>query len=287
MEANPEDGKEGICMKIAFWSPTPYAGRKSTHLLLMALQAAKEGREQLVLHADPKGSGPEHFLLSGRNRTRMIGQREFGIEQWDQRVRCDRFDKEQAVNASYSFAEGKLHVMPAGGTFFYKEREEEAAETVVGMLRRAERYFGQVWIEVPGGESAFSLRVLEAADVVVINFPQSPVEVFRTMELPRFHREFFFVGAYERRSVYTKHNLALLHPRLQGNCAVIPYEPRFTAACCAGEAEVFWERGNKEGEEDTAVLFFREAKRAYVGLKRYLEKQHETTKKEESAEGRI
>ncbi|MBQ9767634.1 MAG: hypothetical protein IJW37_05995 [Lachnospiraceae bacterium] len=269
-------------MKIAVWSPTPYAGRKSSHLLLMALQAAKEGEEQLVLHADPTGSGPEHFLLSGRNRNRMMEQREFGIEQLEHCLRCERFEKELVINSAYSFAEGKLHVLPAGGRFFYQGREEAAADAVVGMMRRAEACFGQVWVEVPGGESEISKRVLAETDAVVINFPQSPVEVLRAMELPRYEKEFFIIGAYERRSIYTKHNLALLHARLQGNCAVIPYEARFAAACCAGDTEAFWERGSKQGEEESVYPFFREAKRAYVDLKRYLTKQNETTGKEET-----
>ena len=67
-------------MKIAVWSPTPYAGRKSANLLLLALQSiADDGGEQLIVHIDPEGSGPEHFLLSGRHRTRMVEQKEFGL----------------------------------------------------------------------------------------------------------------------------------------------------------------------------------------------------------------
>ena len=272
-------------MMIAVWSPTPYAGRKSSHLLLMALQAAKEGAEQLILHADPVGSGPEHYLLSGRNRNRMMEQREFGIEQLEHSLRCERFEKELVINSAYSFAEGKLHVLPAGGRFFYQGREEAVADTVVGMMRKAATCFEYVWVELPGGESEEARRVLAEADAVVINFPQSPVEIRHAMELPRFEKEFFLIGAYERRSIYTKHNLALLHARVQGNCAVIPYEARFAAACCAGDTEAFWERGSKQGEEESVYPFFREATRAYTEFKRYLAKRNETTEKNDT--GRI
>lgn len=260
-------------MKLAFWSATPYAGRKSSHLLMMALQAARAGGEQLVLHADPAGSGPEHFLLSGRNRSRMMEQREFGIEQLDNALRCERFEKELVINAAYSFAEGRLHVLPAGGKFFYQGREVQAAETIVGMMRCAEKYFQNVWVEVAAGESVFSNLILEEADAVILNFSQSPVEVLRAMALPQYEKEFFLLGAYERRSTYTKHNLALLHARLQGKCAVVPYEPRYLAACCAGEAGEFWNRGSKQGEEEMADLFFREAEHAYESLKQYLTKK--------------
>lgn len=269
-------------MKLAFWSPTPYAGRKSSHLLCMVLQAAKEGGEQLVLHADSVGSGPEHFLLSGRNRNRMMKQQEFGIEQLDHRLCCERFKKELVINSAYSFVGGKLHVLPAGGDFFYQEREEAAAEAVAGMMRRAEGSFQHVWVEVPAGRSTFSARILREADVVVINFPQSPVELRWTLELPQYAKEFFLIGAYERRSVYTKHNLSLLHARLQGKCAVIPYESRFSAACCAGQAERFLERGIVQGEEESIYPFFEEVKQAYGDFKRYLIKQNDKSGKEEA-----
>lgn len=268
-------------MKLVFWSPTPFSGRKSSHLLLLALQAAKEGGEQLVLHADVNGSGPEHFLLSGKNRNRMMEQGEFGIELLEKRLRCERYGKETVITSAYSFGEGKLHILPSGGRFFYRSRETAAAEAVVGMMRRAEADFEHVWVEAPAGGSEFSKRILEAADLVVINFSQSPVEVLRALEAPFYQREFFLIGAYEKRSIYTKHNLMLLHPRLQGKCSVIPYDIRFLAACCEGETEAFWERGSYPGKEEFLHPFFHEIRKTYLGLKRCLTKQDDREKKEE------
>lgn len=267
-------------MKLVFWSPTPFAGRKSSHLLLMALQAAKEGGQQLVLHADADGSGPEHFLLSGKNRNRMMEQREFGIELLEKRLRCERYGKEAVLTSAYSFGNGRLQVLPSGGRFFYRSREWEAAEAVVGMMRRASADFEHVWVEVPAGNSPFSECVLKAADLVVINFSQSPAEVLRAVESPRHEKEYFLIGAYEKRSTYTKHNLAILYPRLQGKCGVIPYDVRYLAACCEGAAETFWERGSEPGEEELLHPFFYEAKKSYQGLKRCLTKQDGKEKKE-------
>lgn len=256
-------------MKIVFWSMTPFSGRKSSNLLLMALQAAaEEGGEQLVIHADGGGSGPEHFLLSGRNRLRMMEQREFGVELLDKMLHCGRFDKEMAVNASYTFAGERLHILPAGSRFFYQGREEETAESVTGIMKRAAECFQNVWVEAPAGNSAFAGRLCQMADLVVINLAQSPGEVAKLAQLPVYEREFFLIGAYEKRCTYTGHNMMLLYPRLHGRCASIPYQARYLAACCAGEAESFWERGNHQGQTDVLYPFFKEVKKAYFNLKR-------------------
>jgi len=114
-------------MKIAVWSPTPFAGRKSTHLLLLVLMTIMvEKSEQLVIHTDSEGSGAEHFLLSGNHRNRMMEQKEFGVEFLCRSLHCERFSKELAINSSYTFAEGKLHVLPGGSRRFYEERDATA-----------------------------------------------------------------------------------------------------------------------------------------------------------------
>lgn len=256
-------------MKIVFWSLTPFAGRKSSNLLLMALQAVEEeGTEQLVIHADERGSGPEHFLLSGRNRIRMMEQREFGVELLDKMLHCERFDKELVVNASYTFAGGKLHILPAGSRLFYQGREEQAAEAVTGMMKRAAECFRDVWVEAPAGNSVLAEELCKAADLVVINLAQSPSEAAKLVQAPVYGKEFFLIGAHEKRCTYTRRNMMLLYPRLQDGCAAVPYQDRYLAACCAGEAEEFWERRNRPGETDVLHPFFREVRKAYLGLKR-------------------
>ncbi len=244
-------------MKIAIWSPTVFAGRKSANLLLLALQAiTQDGGEQLVLHADIEGSGPEHFLLSGSRRSRMMKKKEFGIEYLCRLLHCERFSGDLVRNAGYSFMEEKLHILPAGNHMFYEGREREAANDIICMVQCAEQVFQNVWIELPAGESEFSKTILSNVDCVIFNLTQSPYEVAKIEHLPHYVREFYLFGAYEQRNIYTLHNLLLLYPRLRGKSAVIPYQPSFLSACCEGEAEKYWLRGkSNEAINDTTVMF--------------------------------
>lgn len=251
-------------MKIAVWSPVPFAGRKSTNLLLFALQAvAEDGGEQLVIHADPEGSGPEHFLLSGNHRRRMMKHKEFGVELLCRLLHCQRFTKEAVINASYSFAEGKLHVLPPGQRCFYEGKETEAAKELLGILQYTGEVFQNVWVELPAGESEFTKRILSEADCVIVNLAQRSCDVVNIEHLPPFKQEFFLLGAYEQRCVYTMHNMMLLFPRLRKKCGAIPYHTGYFSACCAGEAENFWLRGigDEVGKEKDS--FFRAVKKAY------------------------
>jgi len=249
---------------VVFWSPTPFAGRKSAHLLLFALQAVAEvGGEHLMLHTDACGSGPEHFLLSGNHRSRMMKQKEFGVEYLARRLLCERFSKEMAVNAAYTFAEGKLHVLPAGGAEFYKEKEEDAVKVIRRILQQADEVFQTVWVELPAGESELSRRLLSEADCVVVNLAQSPREIVGIEQLPLDKNSFYLFGAYEPGNIYAAHNLELLFPGLRGRCGAIPYDRRFLAACCKGEAELFWKREKARKSAKTAGIFLRDVEKAY------------------------
>lgn len=261
-------------MKYAFWSPTPFSGRKTSNLLLMALRAAAEGKEQLVIHADPVGSGPEHFLLSGRSRSRMRECNDFGVETLENALKCREFDRELAIDCAYSFCEERLHVLPAGNKFFYMGRDEVIGDTVAGIMKRASGEFANVWVELPGGECGYRDRILEEADVVVICFSQSFCEFTKITEGYRDNKFFYMIGAYEKRCVFGKHNLTLLYPELRKRCGGVPYHGKFMEACCLGTAELFWERGRCQGEDSDYYSFFGETEKTYQELKRYYGEQY-------------
>lgn len=262
-------------MKIAVWSPTPYSGRKSTQLLLFALESiAKEGGEQLVIHADEKGSGPEHYLLGGKNRNRMMERKEFGVEYLNRVLHCERFSKEAVINASYSFAEGKLHVLPAGTEYFYRGREAAAAMEVAGMMQSADEVFQDVWVELPAGDSELATVLLSLADCVIVNLVQSPLELKKIEHLPDVQPMFFVIGAYEPRCIYSMHNLSLLFPKIRGRCATIPYHAGYHAACCEGRAEHFFVRERGSEEEGPDTFFGKELEKAYTKWKEWVKKEH-------------
>lgn len=244
-------------MKIAVWSPTAFAGRKSANLLLLALQDISAGEgEQLIIHADPEGSGPEHFLLSGSHRRRMIKEREFGVEFLANLLQCERFSKEQVINSAYTFADGKLHVLPPGRPEFYTNAKEDTTDVISRIIERTDEVFSNVWIELPDGESLLAERILSEADCVLVNFAQSPSEMGKLKDMKHLKNVFYLVGAYEQRNILSVHNLELLYPRLRGRCGGIPYCCEFSTACCAGETEEFWMRSNgQKGMTGTAAFF--------------------------------
>lgn len=249
-------------MIIAVWSPTRFAGRKSSNLLLLALQEIEaEGGEQLILHMDPEGSGPEHFLLSGHHRRRMVEQKEFGVEALCKVLLCERFSKEAVKNAAYTFADGKLHILPAGSRSFYEEIENR--QVMCDILHAAGKEFQNVWIELPAGDVGIREDIFEKADCIIVNFAQSPWEVEKLSKLPGLKKVFYIVGAYEQRNIYTVHNLMLMFPGLRGRCIAIPYCSAFSEACCGGAVEHFWKRKGSTGEEKMYPAFFKEVEKMY------------------------
>jgi len=274
-------------LKIAVWSPVPFSGRKTSQLLLFAWETiAEDGGEQLVIHADYKGSGPEHYLLSGKDRNRMMERKEFGIEYLTRVLHCERFTKEAVINASYTFAGGKLHVLPAGDEFFYRGRESATAMEVAGIMQSADDVFQNVWVELPAGDTELSRKLLSMVDCVIVNLAQSPCELQRVESLPQMQPAFYVVGAYEPRCIYTLHNLMLLIPKFRGRCAGVPYHAGYHAACCEGKAEYFFVRETGKGEEGEKTYFRKEVEKAYVKWKEWVKTEHVGKKREEEKTGK-
>lgn len=256
-------------MTIAFWSPFSFSGRKSTNLLLLAGQAVHEsGKEQLVIHSDDTGSGPEHFLLNGKNRKRMEVQKEFGVELLYKQLRCERFDKSLVVNSAYSFLSDRLHVLPAGSGFFCQEERENAAERLNAIINRADHVFEHVFVEVPSGYSDYSNKLCENAKLVIINLSQSPYELFRFGEIPAYSNELFLIGAYEKQCIYSVHNLSALLKRLHGKCYGIPYNRKLLESCAKGEMERFLQLMSFEKEKEDFQPFSEAVEKAFHGIKK-------------------
>jgi len=239
---------------IVFWSPLAYAGRKTSNLLLMAYEASKSG-EQLLVHADSRGSGPEHFLLSGNNRNRMLKQKEFGLELLERLMRCNRFEKSTVINCAYSFFDHRVHVLPPGNLTDFGE-DKERIDTWLALFQRLSMDFQNVWVEAPAGRSEFSDRLCKMADLVVINLAQSPVELAKINEIVQYPKELFLIGAYEQKNAYSVHNLEQLYPRLKKKCLAVPFMRSFSTYTASGRGELFI-RGRMERffDREDAMLF--------------------------------
>ena len=250
-------------MKVAVWSPVPFGGRKSSGLLSLVFQALQEeSGEQLIIHADAFGSGPEHYLLGGRQRSRMIKKKEFGLELLCRLMQCGPCTKEMVVNASYSFADNRIHVLPAGDKMFYEETDR-ASKEICEMIRRTGSFFQNVWIELPAGKNEMVKAVFDIVDYIIGCFPQSPYVISSLEKCAEYPNMFYVVGAYETRNIYTIHNLQLLYPFLRGRCFGIPYDVAFMAACSVGEAEQYLRREASVERERKIPLIHSEIKKIY------------------------
>ena len=192
----------------------------------------------------------------------MWEKKEFGLGYLKESIRCNGFSKECVKNASYTFWDGKLHVLPAGEESFYKE--SGSAEMITGIMKQAEKVFPNVWIELPAGRTEFTDRILSEADVVVINLSQSPAELEKLKEIPPFRKECFLLGAYEARTICSRYNLERQFERLRGCCAGIPYHPGYLAACGEGRAEYFCFRETVSDPERRKGMFQKAVETAYA-----------------------
>ena len=202
----------------------------------------------------------------------MVEQKEFGVEFLCKLLHCERFSKEAVINAAYTFANEKLHILPSGDRLFYDGERKEVTEVLCGMIRQAGEVFQNVFVELPAGMSERNTCLMDEADCVLVNLAQSPCEVGKIGQLPKLKNAYYLVGAYEQRNIYGVHNLMLLFPELRGKCAGIPYHQEFSRACCEGDVERFWMRGLNRTDEDVVPSFFQKLEKIFEKWKEVCDK---------------
>ncbi len=151
-----------------------------------------------------------------------------------------------------------LYLLPGTEEHVDVLKESDTEELVWALLGRdIKKYYEWIFVDAGAGNNPLSMRLLESADVAVINLSQNIATWDRFMkdypELAMKKNAIFVVGGYDDDSKYNRRNLVRMYENLSANnVGVVPYNTGYMDAISEGAVAkyLFANEGVKKGEEN-------------------------------------
>ena len=155
-----------------------------------------------------------------------------------------------------------LYLLPGTEEQFDILKASDTEELVYALLGGdIEKYYEWVMVDASAGNNPLSLRLLDAADVIVINLSQNIATWDKFLhEYPQLAKKknvIFVIGGYDDDSRYNRRNIARMYNLVNGkNLGVVPNNTAFLDAISDGAVAkyIFSNENAKKGEENYDLI---------------------------------
>lgn len=238
---------------ILFWSPFHGQGQTSNMHALALCANLIYGKSILLMHTQFEKNNLESPLI-GQNvdKDKAFDDplfQDIGLDMAVTYSNMNRLTKNVLESCCISFADSTLLLLP--GTEI-KNRESfmrDTGRTVGRMIQKANEYVDMVLIDSNSGDDELSFRLMELADVIVINLTQRRYILDRFFaDYGEFFQEkkiFYLFGYYDDNSVYNISNCCRKYKKYirKSNFGLVPYSTRYLDAQNEGSVFSFMQDG--------------------------------------------
>lgn len=267
---------------IAFWSDEEKeTGQSMSMVALSTYMAIEHNYRILDISANFKEQTLENSfwdfqkrdnlvkeLSQGQNRMAQAGF-ESGVEGLIRIINSNKTSDNIVASHTKVVFKERLDVLCAPKTQNYDEYKE-ICNLYPEIMKVANRDYDLIFIDVSRRmQQEYIDRILECADVVIVNITQRLKTIDKLLELKtndQFDkkRTLINIGRYDR---YSKYNLKNVERYLkEKNLFAVPYNTLFFEACAEGSVTEFFLRMRKIDPEDRNAIFIQETKRLANGL---------------------
>ena len=260
-------------MKIAFWSNSPGKAGVTGNLSCISILSAMSEPSRMVLfenHASMNNLGST--FLNQNSYDVLHEKQSYFVENGLGRVLsfCDieqeRISADMIYRTCLSVYDQRVLYLPTGGInqdlLEYRLRRQTGS-----VLDLLEHYVGNVIVDVSSGNLESSRKILQEADLVVVNLCQNfqlLSHFFRNFSDIQ-KKAFYVIGNYCEESVITKSTIAQSYHLPGSRVGTIPHNPRFADALTRGKVVSFLLR-NQNCTRDNVNYPFMQAAKETVAL---------------------
>lgn len=257
-------------MKIIFWSPMHGQAGTTSNILAAALLTGINFRKKAVLTQTQFQFNNLEAPIVGANPYHEESKdyfREVGLDTLIRCFKAAKLDLETIANCCIAIENSNILLLP-GTTKTIRESFEYEMEMVISnLLQEMEALCGIVFLDICSGGNSLSKKLLEEADLIVVNLNQNVGTIdlfFNQYENIMQKKVFYLFGRYDCNSKYNLNNLRrkyhkYLHVK---NTGVIPYDSGFMDAQADGKVVEFIRSNLNDTKKDHHNYFMKKAKKA-------------------------
>ena len=258
-------------MKIAFWAPVHGQTRQSSNMLAVSFVSAMRENIGILMTQTQYRMNDLEDAAVGRTSVKAMRERfyqDMGIDAVSRCIKRKQLERNDLENCCIKILpDSELMLLPGSKSGSYGVHCEALHEIMPYILREAERYFEYVLIDTNPGMDCISQKMIDIADVVVVNLSQNMGVVapfFRDFpEILKMKRVFYLFGSYLADSCYNLHNIRFRYERInRKNSGVIPLNIGFMDAISNGRVMDFFATNMECERGDVNFGFINEVREA-------------------------
>lgn len=270
-------------MKIAFWSNMHGQTGTTSNLISIAVMST-------ILYQLNNMVTQTHFNLNNLEspllcKTSVNAQEylmDVGMDALARNIKSAPLDKDIIENCSLSLLDKQLSLLPGTTKINRSIYEYDMNKTILSILYEVANYHDIVFIDTNSGQNELTMKVLQNADLVVVNLSQNrnSLNDYAMNYEFRGKKVFYLIGNYDNNSRYNLKNLRKSFPWLKSkNVAVIPYNTEFMDAQSDGQVIPYMMKNIDCDKEDKNAYFIHEVKVAvnkimkYAGIERRIKNE--------------
>lgn len=249
-------------MKIAYWGLVHGQSRITSNMLAIAVVTTILSDYKTLItgtHFTLNNlEGPLIGYQSSKHKEEYF--RDVGVDALIRSLKSAPLDEETIENCCFSLLNNRLSLLPGtmknNKDYFHEDMEK----LVINMLRYIEAFHDFVFIDTNSGLNDLTHKVIEEADLLVINLNQNIMMLNQILKEPMLDGKkiFYLIGNYDKASKYNIHNLRRMYKKLNNkNSSVIPYNTEFQDAICDGKILDFI-KSNLHCRKDDRNYYFME-----------------------------
>lgn len=232
-------------MVIANYSPQHgVTGATSNMVAIVSILALKHDQNILVLQNHFKMNNLESTLVKEQKQGLEIDPNDdYGMDSLIRNRKAAQMDKKMLEYSCHTLLDGKIHLLPATRKVSEEVYEKESG-ILLEILDMARNEYDHIFIDLNSGERESTNRILERADLVLINLSQNKqvMESYKANKKGEDGKKIYLIGNYDSRSKCNISNMRYLYPDLEKKIT-------FPIEYCVGYKDAIW--------DSTALKFFR------------------------------
>lgn len=249
-------------MKIVFWS-SMHGQASTANMLAMALAASIGCKKKTLITQSHYNLNNLEVPLIGRIEDKEF-YRDIGLDALIRCMKSREITGEIIDSCSVSIIKDKMDLLLGTKQSSRDIFEADISKLMVKIINSGGSFYELVFVDVNSGTGEITMNLLENADVVVVNLRQNEemlTQYFNTYDrwiMEKLNgRIFYLLGAYDKASKYSLHNLRRRYKRLKSNnSGIVPYSIQFSDCFSDGSLVKHFTRNMNLDEANIEDEFF-------------------------------
>lgn len=231
-------------MRIVFWSEEPACGTTSNMIAVASLLASKYGYRIALIPAE-KNTRDFSFCFSGRERMTVKEDcAYYALEGLDYLLMAGKYGaltERHLEEALQTIVEERLFCLPQGTRLLCDYYPKETKRVLNQTIQLLDRKMDLSFIDCGNRQDDWTKNQMKRANLIVVNFSQTAqgLDHFFSSQALVSEKIIYFIGNYQKDSVYNKKNIHRIYRIAPEKLGVIPYNPEFDMVCREGKLDKY------------------------------------------------